>query len=391
MNRRWVVAAAALTAAVAAPSGAVTQSEVAPCERMAAVSAGAASAPVVFCAGDIRDAQTGEVTGIAVHSSSDSGKTWTRRAATPLGASAGRIVNLWAVGTGGLGRSVFVQTSLLGLLRSVDDGDTFLPADPQASGRVTGFSGVPAASLTPTGEVGPPRPLFAEAIPGREEGVNASALFDPGTLGRAPVRGSPGFDRMFVFSPGYQEDHQAFVVASRGVGATMRYGIYACDVVLTCDEPLAEGPARWSFDRLWLAGDYGRSHTMFVHLTDPTLRGHLLRSTDGGKRFATWDAERKLQWAPTEWPHYHSRSPLCQAPRSCTCASAEAPTGPYRMSSCSLAVTTAAAGGKRALAGSPYRVDREGQWFRTSPTSGRAMGRFQTARSRSSPAADCLL
>lgn len=101
-------------------------------------------------------------------------------------------------------------------------------------------------------------------------------------------------DVEFAISPRFATDGLAYVVAEHGLGLTRHVRLYACSVALECSAPLYRWPDRWTYDRIWLAGDFSTSRTMFASVQALSGAQTFWRSRDGGKTFARWTAVERL-------------------------------------------------------------------------------------------------
>jgi photosystem II stability/assembly factor-like uncharacterized protein len=282
-------------ACVAGPSATAAPPVAQPCTEFA-VSPAFASDRTAFCVGEVRDPTTGNTTGLTFFRTSDGGRTWQPATAAGLTASGSNVLRDLVVSPRYADDgAVFVQLPL-GLYVTTDRGESFLPADPLAWGRVTPYVAGPPVELPADAAS---HTLFAHALRGDVEGANKSTVIDPTTRARTPVKGSPGLDWEFAISPRFATDGLAYVIAEHGLGLTRHVRLYGCSVALECSAPLYRWPARWTFDRLWLAGDYSTSRTMFASVRALSGTPTLWRSRDGGRTFARWTAAERLPGVAT--------------------------------------------------------------------------------------------
>ena len=287
------IAVLACTEVVGTPATAAPAPVAQPCTQFAA-SPTFATDGAAYCAGEVRDVASGNTTALAVFRTTNSGRTWTKAAGTGLPPPQGSNIlrDLVVSPRHAVDRAVYLQLAI-GLWGSLDGGETFLPVDPLAWGRVTPYIAAPPADA-PLGDTAA-HTLFAHALRGDVEGANRSTIIDPTSRVRTPVKGSPGLDREFAISPDFAKDGLAYVVAEHGVGLTRHFRLYGCSVALECSTPLYRWPNRWTFDRLWLAGDFAKSRTMFASVLPIEGLPTLWRSRDGGKTFTRWTAAEKVR------------------------------------------------------------------------------------------------
>jgi hypothetical protein len=274
----------------ALPASAAPAPVAQPCTEFAA-SATFAADHTAFCAGEQRDATTGNTTAVAFFATTDGGKSWVKGTAVGLVAPAGSnvLLDVFVSPRYADDGAAYVQLSN-GLFVSIDRGATFLAVDPLAWGRLTPF----VAAVSAPAEAAA-HPLFAHARRGDIEGANQSTIIDPTTRARTPVKGSPGFDWEFLISPAFANDGLAFVMAEHGVGLTRQFQLYGCSVALECSTPLFAFPKRWTYDRIWLAPDFSKSKIVYASIRPPDKPLTLWWSRDGARTFVRWTAAERLQ------------------------------------------------------------------------------------------------
>lgn len=285
----WTVVACAI--ALVAPAPAVARPVVEPCMYFAA-SVTFATDRSAFCVGEVRDRTTNQTTALTFFRTADGGRTWTKATALGLVPPSGAYVvrDVFVSPRFADDRAVFVQLTS-GLYVTADLGETFLPADPLAWGRLTPFAA--GAAAEPVGDAAT-HTLVAHALRGDSEGANKSTVLDPTTRARTPAKGSPGLDVEFAVSPTFAADGLAYVVAEHGTGLDHHYRLYGCSVAFECSTPLYRWPARWTYDRIWLAGDHATSRTIYASVRPLDGPATLWVSRNAGKTFSRWTAVERL-------------------------------------------------------------------------------------------------
>jgi hypothetical protein len=280
--RHLVAVCAVVLGGLAAPHAWGAPVSPSPCTEIALSPAFSTDGTVV-CAGIVYAAATQTATAAAVFVSTDKGHSW--RKATAAGIAISRpddyLRGVVLSPRYSSDHMVFVQFARAGLFASLDLGETFTLVSALGLGRVTAYVATPDVLA----QVARPLLLHADAA-----GNDVSMQVDPTSHALAPVPGTPGDDREFAVSPRYATDNLAFaagMVASAD-GTYLMPTVFACSAGFACTEQRFRGPARATFDRLWMLPSAAPSGFVVVLRLLVGSTPKLWRSTDGGRTFQSW-------------------------------------------------------------------------------------------------------
>lgn len=209
----------------------------------------------------------------------DGGRTWRRQDSVGLKPVASRLLKQVVFSPDyATDRTIYLHAVGRGLLRTTDDGDTWLPIAPLSD---SGFVNR-AFTPMPRGALGTTAPVYALADP-------MPAVVSPPA--HVPVAGAVGNELQFLVDLPTGTAFAAAIVPDDNPLQSAHVTLYACDVALACPTPLHAFPSGLDWEEGWLAPDFATTGRILAVMSD--RKAHRISawvSADRGRTFTRWTA-----------------------------------------------------------------------------------------------------